>query len=91
MVDYTLAGGTEDKVKRIITQKWIAMNGSQNFEAWTEYRRTDYPDFFETSKTTVLPAGQFPRRFMWPDAEVTTNPNVPSGNVVSTKLWWDVN
>lgn len=90
-VDYTLAAGTEDKVELIITQKWIAMNGSQNFEAWTEFRRTDYPSFFQTSTSSVLSAGQFPRRFMWPDAEVTTNPNVPSGNVVTTKLWWDVN
>lgn len=90
-VDYTLAAGTEDKVALIITQKWIAMNGTQNFEAWTEYRRTDYPSFFETSTTSILSPGQFPKRFLWPDAEITTNPNVPSGNVVTTKVWWDVN
>lgn len=91
LVDYTLATGTEAKVELIITQKWIAMNGSQNFEAWTEFRRTDYPKFFETSTTTTLTPGQFPRRFLWPDAEVTTNPNVPSGNLVTSKVWWDVN
>jgi hypothetical protein len=32
----------EQKSKRIITQKWIAMF-PEGQEAWTEYRRTGYP------------------------------------------------
>lgn len=91
LVDYTTASSTEDKVERIITQKWIAMNGSQNFESWTEYRRTGYPSFFATSASSILGSGVFPKRFLWPDAEVTTNPNVPSNNLVTNKVWWDIN
>jgi hypothetical protein len=26
---------------------------------------------------------------MWPDAEITTNPNVPGNNNVEVKVWWD--
>ena len=33
---------TEKNLERIITQKWIAMFPS-TVEAWSEYRRTDYP------------------------------------------------
>lgn len=90
-VDYSLAGTTEQKVELIINQKWIAMNGSQNFESWTEYRRTNYPSFLSPSKSSVLGSGQFPKRFLWPDAETSTNPNVPGGNVVTSKVWWDIN
>ncbi len=88
-VDYTTASGVENKVKFILNQKWIAMNGTQNFESWTELRRTGYPNFLKTSASSILPSGIFPSRLLWPDAEVTTNPNVPSNNNVEVKVWWD--
>jgi len=88
-VDYTIASSTEDKVKFIINQKWIAMNGTQNFESWTEFRRTGYPNFLKTSSSSILPSGVFPSRLLWPDAEVTSNPNVPANNTVDVKVWWD--
>jgi hypothetical protein len=90
-VDYTTASGIENKVKFIINQKWIAMNGTQNFESWTELRRTGYPNFLKTSASSNLPSGMFPSRLLWPDAEITTNPNVPSNNNVEVKVWWDNN
>jgi hypothetical protein len=79
----------ENKVKFIINQKWIAMNGTQNVESWTELRRTGYPNFLKPSASSILPSGIFPSRLLWPDAEITTNPNVPSNNNVEVKVWWD--
>ena len=43
------AATPEAKIKAIITQKYYAMCGFQGFEAWTEYRRTGYPDFLVLS------------------------------------------
>lgn len=39
---WNAGAGDEEKLERIITQKWIAMfpNGQ---EAWSEFRRTGYP------------------------------------------------
>src|ERR1051325_10618295 len=48
-VAYPAGGSIDDQVRFIITQKWIAMNGNQNFEAWTEFRRTGYPAFLVES------------------------------------------
>lgn len=39
------AAGNEDKLGRIITQKWLAMF-PEGGEAWAEQRRTGYPRLF---------------------------------------------
>ncbi|PWV54172.1 SusD/RagB family nutrient-binding outer membrane lipoprotein [Chitinophaga sp. S165] len=83
------ATGEEAQVKAIITQKYFAMNGNQSFEAWTEWRRTGYPDFFVRSLASVLPAGQMPARFLYPNVEITRNPNFPGAKLAYEKLWWD--
>ncbi|MGN6566858.1 MAG: SusD/RagB family nutrient-binding outer membrane lipoprotein [Flavipsychrobacter sp.] len=83
-------GGTmEQKLRHIITQKWFCMCGNEGFEAWTEWRRTGYPDFFVVS-TTNLTGGKFPRRFLYPFAEVTENANFPGIIPVTTPVWWDI-
>jgi hypothetical protein len=89
-IDYPAAGSTDQKVKAIITQKWTAMCGSQNVEAWTEWRRTGYPDIFTISATSNI-GNQFPARLLYPDSEVTSNPNTPAQKLVTDKVWWDVN
>jgi len=85
------ATGTEAQVKAIITQKYFAMCGNQNFEAWTEWRRTGYPSFLVRSQASVLPAGQMPQRFLYPGSEITRNPKFPGSKLVIDKVWWDVN
>jgi len=37
------AGGSDQNLERIITQKWIAMY-PMGLEAWAEYRRTGFPE-----------------------------------------------
>lgn len=89
-IDYPAAGTLEEKIKAIITQKWTAMTGSQNVEAWTEWRRTGYPDIFTVSTTSNI-GNAFPARLLYPDSEVTSNPNTPPQKTVTDKVWWDVN
>ncbi|SDF14370.1 SusD/RagB family nutrient-binding outer membrane lipoprotein [Chitinophaga filiformis] len=85
------ATGTETQVKAIITQKYFAMCGNQNFEAWTEWRRTGYPSFLVRSQASILPAGQMPQRFLYPGSEITRNPKFPGAKRVYDKVWWDTN
>ena len=84
----TAAASTEAKVKAIITQKYYAMCGFQGFEAWTEYRRTGYPDFLIISK--AAPAGTTipPRRMIYPNSEAVTNLNFPGNKAVDVPVWW---
>ncbi|SFN70736.1 Starch-binding associating with outer membrane [Chitinophaga sp. YR627] len=86
---FPVAGTVEQKVKAIIEQKYYALALSQNFESWSEWRRTHYPDFFVTSKVSSLPAGVYPRRFLYPNTELTRNPNFPGAKIVTDKVWWD--
>ncbi|MBB6498200.1 SusD/RagB family nutrient-binding outer membrane lipoprotein [Pedobacter cryoconitis] len=91
----------EQKLERIITQKWIAMF-PEGQEAWTEYRRTGYPKLFtvvnNNSNGTIDTQIQI-RRLAFPQNEYSTNGdeiqkavqllNGPDNG--GTRLWWDVN
>ncbi len=87
----TTALTTEAKVKAIITQKYYAMCGFQGFEAWTEYRRTGYPNFLIISKASTLGAGRIPLRFLYPNSEITSNLNFPGSVTAFTPVWWGKN
>jgi hypothetical protein len=82
--------GTELQVRAIIIQKWLAMTGNQSFEAWTEWRRTNYPDFFTVSKASALGDERMPLRLLYPSSEITTNQNFPGIKQIYEPVWWDV-
>lgn len=84
----TSAVSVEDKVKAIITQKYYAMNGFQGFEAWTEYRRTGYPNFLVVSAASIIGANRMPQRFVYPSNEALSNSNFPGNVFVYTPVWW---
>jgi len=86
---YPTAGSTQDKIKYIITQKWFCMTGNQGFEAWTEWRRTGYPDFFTYSVNSLI-GNKFPQRFLYPAGELTRNLNFPGQKQLTDKVWWDI-
>jgi hypothetical protein len=79
---------TDTLIKRIVTQKYFAMNGTQGFEAWTEYRRTGYPTFLVVSKVSTLAPGLKPQRFLYPNTEVVSNLNYPGTVPSITPVWW---
>lgn len=45
----TASGDTEKQLAKIITQKWIALYPYNTIEAWTEWRRTGYPNLLPAS------------------------------------------
>jgi hypothetical protein len=90
-ITFPSGGSMEEKTEAIITQKWVSFNGTENFEAWTEFRRTGYPSFFVESASSRLNAGQFPARFLYPSDELTRNPNAAAhSKSIATRVWWDV-
>ncbi|MET1053800.1 MAG: SusD/RagB family nutrient-binding outer membrane lipoprotein [Pedobacter sp.] len=79
-----------DQIKKIITQKYFSMCGFQGFEAWTEWRRTGYPDFLVRSAASVLGANtRVALRMLYPNSEITTNANYPGTQLIYTPVWWD--
>jgi Starch-binding associating with outer membrane len=80
----------EAKIERIITEKWAAMCGTQGIEAWTEWRRTGYPNFFVVSANSLI-GNNFPNRLLYPSSEVTRNASFPGQVNITDKVWWDIN
>ncbi len=87
---YPSSGTTSDKVRHIVTQKWFSMCGNQGFEAWTEQRRTGYPDFLIISVNSLI-GTKLPARFVYPTQEINLNASFPGLKTVDTKVWWDKN
>ncbi|SHM97593.1 Susd and RagB outer membrane lipoprotein [Chitinophaga jiangningensis] len=99
-IKWNEAATPEQKLERIITQKWLAMF-PEGQEAWTEFRRTGYPKLFpvvnNNSGGTINTDLQI-RRLPFPQNEYNTNPQAvqaaiqllssPADNG-GTKLWWD--
>ena len=89
----------EEKLEKIITQKWIAMFPDGQ-EAWTEFRRTGYPKLFPVvinNSNGTISTEDFIRRINFVQSEYDLNPNgVQTGvNLLNgpdnggTRLWWD--
>lgn len=90
----------EQKLERIMTQKWIAMypNG---LEAWSEFRRTGYPKLFTPAvnkNTSNIPDGKYIKRLPLPASEFQKNKKLTEEAVTQylngkdspgTRLWWD--
>lgn len=93
------AATMEQKLERIITQKWIAIYPLSN-EAWAEFRRTGYPKLapvVENRSGGIIPNGSFAKRLSFSSREYQDNlVNVRAAiNLLggpdnqNTKLWWD--
>jgi hypothetical protein len=90
---------TDEKIQKIILQKWIALFGRSGFEAWAEYRRTGYPELREIGApgggTTN---GVVPRRVPYPNSEEQLNAQnyndavgrLDEGDTYLSRMWWDV-
>ncbi|WCT10335.1 SusD/RagB family nutrient-binding outer membrane lipoprotein [Mucilaginibacter jinjuensis] len=81
--------------KSIGNQKWIALFG-EGLEAFAEWRRLDYPQLQPAVAGTLN--GKIPVRFIYPGTEQTLNGTSYTAavanqgpDVLTTKLWFDVN
>jgi Starch-binding associating with outer membrane len=76
-------------------QKWIALYG-QGLEAWSEWRRLDYPQLTVARNPVAAAGGKIPVRFIYPALEQSLNQasyasavSRQGADVLTTKLWWD--
>ncbi|TGE19245.1 SusD/RagB family nutrient-binding outer membrane lipoprotein [Hymenobacter elongatus] len=86
----------ESQKESIGTQKWIALYG-QGVEAWSEFRRLDYPKLSIAAVPTGAAGGKFPTRFRYPANEQSINTANytdavarQGADLIRTRLWWDV-
>lgn len=92
----------ETMLESIWRQKWIAAIRSQEWEAFLEINRTGFPKAgtvnsqdpsyvtgnLAQSINSVLGAGEFPRRLIYPKTSSDYNANTPAVIPIQTKLWW---
>lgn len=93
---------TTTMLESIWRQKWIAAVRCQAWEAFHDVNRTGYPKAgtvtsqdptyvvgnLAPSINTVLGAGEFPRRIIYPKTSSDYNSNTPVVIPIQTKLWW---
>lgn len=94
------AGASESAKSDLIgTQKWISMHGLQETEGWIEARRFDTPSsniftntgsgIWKTPTRSVLADGVFPSIRLYPQSELSFNPNAPTDRKLTDKVFWD--
>jgi len=93
----------EEKLEKIITQKWIALF-PDGMEAWAEFRRTGYPRLIPVvvnySGGEII-TSEFVRRVKYPNSEYENNNaavtkaaatlygTTVSGDKGGSRVWWD--
>lgn len=96
---WNASAGDEEKLERIITQKWLAMypNGQ---EAWSEFRRTGYPKLIpivDNMSGGKVATDEQMRRMTFPRSEYSNNLTgvqqaislLGGPDTGGTHLWWD--
>jgi hypothetical protein len=92
-------GSFDEKMERIITQKWLAMY-PEGQEAWTEWRRTGYPKLFPVvvnNSGGTISTTEGVRRLPFPQQEYNTNAAEVNKAVqllgkpdnAGSHVWWD--
>ncbi len=85
-----LQGSFEDKMKKLMQQKYIALFSS--IESWTDFRRTGYPELTpnQGGDHNQNPGGDIPRRLAYPQTERLYNQNFPENLPnLQDRFWWD--
>lgn len=90
LVDYTLAN---NKINLIVMQKYLALVGINNFEAWVDYRRLGVPTDLPLSLSPAKGSNVIPLRLRYPQNEYNYNSaNVAAQgdiNPQTSKIFWD--
>jgi len=86
-------GAAADKPKLVVMQKYLALVGVNNFEAWTDYRRLGVPMDLPLSMSTARGTNVIPSRLLYPQDEYNFNAeNVAKEGTISaqtSKVFWD--
>ncbi|WP_290791266.1 SusD/RagB family nutrient-binding outer membrane lipoprotein [Flavihumibacter sp. UBA7668] len=90
-----VAFGDDDHLRKIGTQKWIAMY-PDGMQAWAEWRRTGFPVLTPAEYATNT-TKEIPRRFVYGTGEYGTNNaavkeavgRLDGGDTQDARMWWD--
>lgn len=78
-----------NKIEAIMTQKWVALNGTSSIESWIDLTRTGFPSGLPIPAESP---GTRPVRLLYPASEVSRNANnVPTqtvGDVFTNNPFW---
>ncbi|MDD3736452.1 MAG: SusD/RagB family nutrient-binding outer membrane lipoprotein, partial [Bacteroidales bacterium] len=82
-------GNSPNKIRAIITQKWVAANGITAEQSWFDYSRTGYPSGIPLPLNYNATADR-PVRLFYPAGEYSSNgENVPAQpNAFTEKIFW---
>ncbi|WP_048644540.1 SusD/RagB family nutrient-binding outer membrane lipoprotein [Cyclobacterium amurskyense] len=90
------SGSFEEKLEQISTQKWVSLL-LDNYEIFSNWRRTGYPELIPTNYPGNITGGTIPRRLIIPDSELNLNEDnfmeaynrQGVGNLLTSTVWWD--
>lgn len=93
--EYLVANPFDGTEKMIAEQHWVA-NFMQWYEAYSNWRRTGYPELTPVDYPGNISGGQIFRRIRYNTAELANNSEkLQAGGTlpddVMTRVWWDVN
>lgn len=86
-------GSSTDKLAKIWTQKWAHFGFLQSPQAWSEYRRTKYPQLTFPTTGKLQGFSTPANRLVYPSVETAYNPHyseVRAKDNRDTKIFWDV-
>ncbi|HNW56166.1 MAG TPA: SusD/RagB family nutrient-binding outer membrane lipoprotein [Bacteroidales bacterium] len=90
------SGSFEEKMDQIHTQLWVALFPN-SMEAFSNWRRTGYPQLVPNVVPGNVTGGQIFRRMIYPPSEVNLNKEQldiviarQGPNTFLTRIWWDV-
>lgn len=95
LVDFDLAKTTDEKIERIIMQKYLVTFYQGKWDSFYEQLRTGYPDFKRPEGTEI------PKRWMYPQGEYNNNEANVSAAIerqfgigndkINASTWWQTN
>jgi hypothetical protein len=94
---FKTAGTLAEKMEQIGTQKWLSLFLEDEYEIFSNWRRTGYPKLTPTNYPGNLTGGKIPTRFVIPDSEENYNKanfyeartRQGGTNTLSSVVWWD--
>ena len=94
---YKTGGSVAEQMEQIQTQKWVALFLEDEYEIFSNWRRTGYPNLTPTNYPGNLTGGKIPTRFVIPDSEERYNQEnfyaartrQGGTNTLSSVVWWD--
>jgi len=93
----TSSAVTTTNIQRIALQKYLSLFGD-GIQAWSEFRRLDFPQLQPTTNAINVAAGkQIPTRYVYGINEYSLSPDkvgaavtrLPGGDKMNSKVWWD--